>query len=747
MATKYNNKTYWAAEPESEDAVQKAVDRIKAYRERLIESSTASRVRRSWRAYIGLGPNGDADSSQLTAGGEVGERLMLNVNQYATIANQIVTLTTSSKPSVKAIASNTDFTSIGAATFAEGLNDYYDRELNIADREIETIRNAVLMGEAWLVQDWDQSEGAAVMIDEQGRPINTGNVKIHALTLFDVARDLNVNKIDDCKWILWRHREGKYDLAAKYPNIADQILDAESDNDQDMRDASYDYFKFDELYSKNLDCDDDTIYVWELRHLPTPALPKGRLIRFINSQVVLFDTFEKVAAHVEMTEQVATDGTVVPVEVQVPEQIFDHGYPYEDQLFAFSAAAERVPGTSFGHTAFFDLLSLQEGINLGASIQGSAINAGGLQNIYVKRGANITANKMVGALNIVEYDGEDGVPVAKDNVSINPAVPNFQSYLLDSMRQRVAINEVVVGDPSAGMPAQAMALLRAQAVESNSGLQTAYEKLIQRSRTGILKLLQMFADHEIVAKIAGKSNSWAVKEFTKKDLAGFDAFVVEPVSPTTKTLAGKLSIAQPLLDAGKITDQQYMQLLSTGRMEPVVKFESDNQARIEREKELLMQGIGLPPFQTNPDGSVVIDPESGLPQFEVSTGTYVRPVITDTFWSEIPEYASVLAMPETRSNAKVVTAVTELIKYCIALWKIQPPAITMTLKGVPAPMNPVGPPPAEPVGSTGVPAPENSPGTPGPVPPGSPEVNMPKPPELKNADERLTAINSVQNEE
>lgn len=740
MAKNSNNKTYWAAEPKSEDAVSGAVSRIKQYREKMRVSGLAERMKKSWTSFIGYGPNGDTDSSVITTRGETGEQLNLNVNQYASMANQSVTLTTSNKPAVKAIASNSDYASISQALFAEALNDYYDRELAVSDREYETVLNMVLMGEGWILQDWDASAGEPYMVDEQGKTINSGDVVLHALTPFDVARDLAVQNMELLKWVIWRQRVNKYDLAAKFPQKKEEILSADDRGNIDMADAAYDYFSFDRAYTQSDDCRDN-VWVYELRHLPTPALPKGRLIRFIDDKTVLFDTIEVVPEHTEQQQNSETGETI---DVFVKEQVVDHGYPYEDKLFAFSAAAERVPGTSYGHTAFFDLLSLQEGVNLSASIMASAINSGGLQNLYVPRGANITAAKMTGALNLIEYDG-DKIPQAKENVAINAAIPAFATQMVEWMRQRVGQNEVVGGNPSSGMPAQAMALLRAQAVEFQSRLQSAYERLIQRSRTGIIQLLQMYAEQDRVAMIAGKSNGWALKEFKKDDIAGFVRFVVEPVNPALKTLAGKVGFAQPLMENGTISPQEYLQLFSTGRLEPINKFEADNQARIERAKELLMQGIGLPPFVQNPDGTVLIDP-TGLPLLQEGTGdTYVRPLITDTFWTDIPQYLAVVAPPEVRSNTKVLTATLNLVDYCQELWKRQPPAITMVMKGIPyappAPPMGVGGPagPVPPMDSTG------APGTPAPLPPGAEEINLPKSPELKTDDPALAEINAEQN--
>jgi hypothetical protein len=235
-------------------------------------------------------------------------------------------------------------------------------------------------------------------------------------------------------------------------------------------------------------------------------------------------------------------------------------------------------------------------------------------------------------------------------------------------------------------------LLRAQAVEFHSRLQAAYERLVQRTRTGILKLLQKYAKTERVALVSGKANNWALKHFMSDDLKGVDRFVVEPINPAMKTLAGKVSVAQPLLENGAIGLQEYLQLMSTGRLEPILRFSADNQARIQREKEMLMQGVGLPPVQMGPMGPVL--DQSGLPMFQDDGKPHLRPLISDTHWVDIPEYLGVLAMPEVRDNPEVVQAVTEVVDFKMRLWRQMDPGLIMLLKGMmPPPMQPPGAPP------------------------------------------------------
>ena len=739
-----NSKKYrdYFASPEndSECATAGVLERIKDYRNALRYTGLYSKIVRSWNAYFGNGPNGDAAGSAIQTAGVQGETLRMTINRYGALANQTVTLATSSKPTVKAIAANNDYKSMAQAKFAESLNDYYDRELAISDVEKETARNMVLFGEGWEIEEWDQSIGEPFMRDENGKVLTTGDVRVFACTPFDVARDAKAQSTDTLNWVAFRRKVSRYDLAAQFPDKKDDILAFRyGDQDGEAKTLLAPW----EIMEKDLfDDANDIVYMWEFRHKKTPALPNGRLIRFLSAKVVLFDTVEEIPAHMEEVPEVvnpATGAVVSPASQEwVERALDDHGYPYGSSLFAFSAAPERIAGTSLGHTQFFDLLSMQEGVDMMASITASSISAGGLQNLYVKRGENISAHKLAGGLNVIEYD--DAIPEAKANVAIPKEVSMFSDSLKEDMQSRVSLNSVTAGTPSAGMPAQAMALLRAQAVEFHSGLQEAYERLVQRSRSGIIELLQVFAQTERVAEIAGKSNTWALKEFTSKDIEGFKRFVVEPVNPAVKTLAGKVSFAQPLLSGGVITPQQYLQIFDTGRLDSILDPAANTEARVEREKELLMDGIGLPPFKKDPaTGQTLVD-EMGMPMFteESATGTYVRPLIFDDLAASIKAYQSVLNTPSSRSNPKVVSAVLAVIQYCMMLYKNQPPTFTALNRSsayIPGPSDQSAPAQVPQPTVPNAPAPNIQPAVPQAV---EPEIRPAQPPQLKNADKGLS---------
>jgi hypothetical protein len=246
-----------------------------------------------------------------------------------------------------------------------------------------------------------------------------------------------------------------------------------------------------------------------------------------------------------------------------------------------------------------------------------------------------------------------------------------------------------------------MAFLQAQAIQFHSGLQKGFQRLREQVRTANIELLKRYANSKRVALIAGKATGYMRREFTADDLRDIDRVTVEAINPALRTMAGKKAVADELLQRGMLqTPNQYILLLTTGKLEPLFEGEEANLMRIRRNKELLQAGIGLPPVATGPDGMPLVDPATGLAQFADDGAQHVRPLKTDTHWLDIPEYLAVLAMPDARERPEVVQAVTGVVEYQLALWRSMDPALVAVLKGQPAPALAAPPPPPAPPGPT-----------------------------------------------
>jgi len=633
---------YWAAQQNVDDVAAEVWKKIDGYFTAMKASGRMAKAIRAINTYYGRGPSGGQDTAYLSPGGD-GELVNMNTNHFAGLLTQAEVLTTSERPAFKAIAVSTGYGDKAQAQVAEGILEHYDRTLSLHQIDRKVAKWSLLCGEAYGSWSWDSSLGDSIGDPETGEVVSDGDAVASAHTIFDVAFDSTVGDFDKTPWVCIRSRASKWDLAEIFPEKRTEIHAVTSDK-------SATEHSFDSLDPSGQDrSKEDFVDVWEFRHRSTPALQGGRLIRLISPKCVLYDSHTSV------------DGEAKP-----------GAYPYGKSLMVRRMTPEQVIGQSAGHTAFFDLLAQQEGIDLVATIMASTVNTSGASNLYVQRGANIQIDSLAGGFNLIQGDVVDA-PKPVLSASVSKEALEFAQMCVQWMRQRTAINDVVMGEPTKGMPAQAMALLHAQALQFHSGTAESYQHFTEGMRTDLIDLLKMFANTQRVALVAGAAGKWQLAEYSKKDLAGVSRVYVEQVPAAAKSYAGKVSMAKDLLDMGMIREPQtYIDLISTGQIKPMYEAEEANLMRIQAEMDLLRKGIGLCPVDAM--GNFVDDGQE-----------HVRPLITDTHWLDIPQYTGVINTPDARSDPKVVKAVSEVIQYKLKLWRQMDPALIVIMKGVAPP--------------------------------------------------------------
>lgn len=637
--------SYWATKQDVKTVVNEVWQRIDEYFQFLSRSGAASRANRAWSTYYGRSPDGNKDTSRLSPAGD-GELVSMNTNHFAGLLTQAMVLTTSERPAFKAIAVSTGYGDKAQSQVAEGILEHYDRNLSLHKIDRAVCFRALLTGEGYSSWSWNPSLGDTIADPDTGEAVSEGDAEVSVHSLFDIAYDYSCGDFDAAPWVCIRKKVSKWDLGAVYQNMASEIYSGTADI-SDKRFAGFEWVNTERPKS-------DMVDVWEFRHKPTPAIPSGRLIRFVSPKCILQDT------HTD------TEGNPQPGQ-----------YPYANRLMVRRMAPEEVIGRTGGHTAFFDLLAQQEGIDLVSTIMATTVSTSGGSNLYVQRGANVKVNDMAGGFRIIEGNA-NMAPVAIETANVPKETLDFAQMCVQWMRQRTAINDVVMGEPTKGMPAQAMALLHAQALQFHSGAQESYQRYMEGSRTDLIDLLKAFANTKRTALVAGAANKWQLKEFSKTDIEGINRVYVEQVPAASKSYAGKVAMAEDLLDMGMVQNpQQYIDLIATGQIKPMFEAEEANLMRIQAEMDLLRQGIGLCPVDAN--GNFVDD---GKP--------HIRPTIFDTHWLDIPQFASVINTPDARTNYAVVKAVSEVILYKLKLWRQMDPALIVAMKGTPAPplMNP-----------------------------------------------------------
>jgi len=569
------NKTdqYWASVP-AKDIANQILDKEDKYFKYLQQSGRLDLYRRSWTYYYRPRLTG----AQLNPVGQQGELTAMAINEYRNLLMHLETMTLSQRVNFEPRAVNSDTKSQSQVILAAGLLDYYMRIKKLERFLKQAVKDGLMYAEAFLRGEWDPNGGDTYGKTATGAIAYQGDIKYSNYTPMTCVRDFTRPYYSKDDWVILRDFVNKFELAAKFPDLSDKILDDSLDPLKVTQSSILPVFNIQ---------DSDQVILRTLLHPPTPAMPKGRFTTCLGNGTVL------------------QDGPI----------------PYE-QTHVYRLAPDEESGTIFGYTVAFDLLPVQEALDILFSTAITNQSAFGVQNVLMPKGHDISTSQLAGGLNVIEYDPKVGKPEALNLTSTPPELFNFMETLRGVAQMLAGVDSVTRGDPEASLKSgTALALVAAQSIQFSMSLQQSFAQLVEDAGSGTIELLQTFAAVPRVAEIAGKSNRPLMKEFSGKDLDAIHRVSVDMGNPMTRTTAGKVNLAEALLGQGMIENpDQYIQVITTGRLEPVIEGKQANLLLIKGENEQLAEG---------------------KPQ---------RALITDYHAKHILEHSTVLANPEIRMD-------------------------------------------------------------------------------------------------
>jgi hypothetical protein len=238
-------------------------------------------------------------------------------------------------------------------------------------------------------------------------------------------------------------------------------------------------------------------------------------------------------------------------------------------------------------------MPLQEAVNQLYSTIMSNQTAFGVQNIFVKSGANVNITNLAGGLNVIEGLEK---PEVLNLLATAQETFTFLQMLEGKMETISGVSSVTRGSPD---PAQnlrsgnALALVQSMAIQFISGLQNQYVQLIEDLGTGLIEILKDYASAPRVASIIGKGNKAYLKEFKSTDLSEINRIIVDVGNPLARTTAGRVQIAEQLMQMKpyEFSIEQYIQVINTGRIEVMTDDSVDQENLIQQENERLLQAI------------------------------------------------------------------------------------------------------------------------------------------------------------
>jgi hypothetical protein len=537
----------------SEELVDRLLTKYNRFNKYIVDNGLISRWRRSYEAYYGNYYNGS--SSGLGTGGEQGEFQLINVNHLRNIVKHSMTLATQNRLVFDTVASNSDISSRNATVVANAVLDQYFYQMRYEKQTRACFEIERIFGTGFLWTYWDRNR-KFVGVDGEGKPVYAGKPRFKAKAPMDVLVESFKDDWDDQNFVVVRDLVNKWDLIKLYPDLAEKI-------------EALPRVKTLQYFMPYYETDEDTVWIYYAYHKSTPALIHGRETIFCDAGLLLED---------HDNPYIGDDG-----EARLPVQCMRADVQY---------------GGAFGHSMIQDLLGCQQALNILDSTILSNQSAFAGQNIAAPRMAGVNTTKLSGGLKLVEYDVVDGAPNGGQPMAMQLcATPNEvfrqREDYVTQMQLISGINSALRGAPSQTLVSgTAIALVASQANTYNSNVEHAYTALCEEAASFLLFLMKKFMRSEEILTIAGKANTYAVQTFTGEDLKLIDRVRIHAGNPLAKNLAGKLEIANNLLQAQMLkTPADYMEVIQTGTLTPILESATAQEAFIRMENEALSDGM------------------------------------------------------------------------------------------------------------------------------------------------------------
>lgn len=601
-------KVYWAKK-KGKDYLKSLNKKIETFYEYLHDSQQYDLYSRCVRAFMGgdLSNNtGWFQSSRIAVKATKSRKLsMLKTNQFRSLVKHIIQVVSSERPAFTCRAANTDAKSQAGAVVGNGIIDYYMREVGVEKHLEHALDKAVMSGEGWVHSEWNPDLGEVVEYDEKQNPIYEGQIQFSTHMVDDIIRD-PYKWDDNFDWLIVRQRIDRFVVASRYPKYEKEILafnDTSVDDNKRLADVR-------PIDNRDRSKENEDIFLYTMYHKKNEILPNGKMTVFIQTQIL--DTLD---------------------------------LPYEE-IPLFALRPDKIINTGFGYSPAFDLIAPQQMLD----IINSTIATNQAQKIsnplWTQSGVEV---ENVNGLRFVK------APVKPEPIDLSPTsqeIIQFKGELQQDMQLLSAISSSMRGNPQASLKSgAALALVTNQSLQYHSLLEASFNKLRAKVATSIIQYLKAFSHSKRVAHIVGEDKQTFVKEFTKDDLRDVQRVVVEDTNPLSKTIAGRLQIADTLLERGLIkTPEKYHMILETGNISQLTTGETTEVISIKAENEALRRGETIPT------------------------------IITDNHSLHVREHKNLLSDPASRNDPELVQRVTAHINEHIEQAMSMPPQLAQFLR-------------------------------------------------------------------
>jgi hypothetical protein len=575
--TERDPRRYWAAEPA--DAFAGFLEtKIREFYDHIASTEVLEHWRELYRAYHGEDPAGSPRTSRrVTSGGEAGEVPELCQNEFRSVIRQQLVMATGARPAITAESLTPDFRSLMARKMAEAIikNALARGTLEAVMRGSTEV--SLFLGEAGTYQWWDPDAGKPLLDAHDGKPVIETVPLDDAMpdemaigyrdaapaprTLSRIVRQGDIRELtilpdriirdpkakhwpEDAKWVAVVRPMNRWDLAARYPKHADHVLRASG--------KAGEWHTI--LDSPEDELGDDEVWGVDFYHLPSSALPKGRASLYVQGRIIA-DTLDAGAE-----------------------------FPY-DRLPLHIIRPARKHGSAFGYSKGSDILGPSEALNSAAITALANHDALGFQKVWIRKGSGLGVRDIAG----VKVLESTEAPVPLKLMETNEASFQLADYWKTVIERLSGMNAVARGEPQPSLKSgTALLFVHAQAQTANSDTDLAFTTHCSEVFSARIEIMRRFCKEPRLIEIAGANKATFVRSFKGDDLSSIDRITVDFGSPVLRNHAGRMELGEKLFAAQAITRDQYMDLIATGRWEPVSVRPEMHAALIASENEMIM---------------------------------------------------------------------------------------------------------------------------------------------------------------
>jgi len=522
-------------------------------------------------------------------------------NQIMTGAHSLLAKLTKTKPQMWATPASGSDQDVKAAQMAERLLEYWWYDFNLDELLEEALLWSIIAGQGYWKINWDPHAGKqqTFTLRPDGTPITDGpekdafkaqlqkaqidpsqfekvvylgDIKVEAMSPFDVYLDPAAKTFADCKYAICTHNLDPDEIKTRWG------VDVKPDSTTAAPDAQLPFSNAEDSAESTV----KPVYIGYF--LPTAALPQGRYVAWIES----------------------------------PNQILQDGpwpYPFTSlPLIKFSGI--RIPGAVYDSSDVEHSIPLQKELNRTISQIVQYKNLTIKPRIWSPVGAMTTRlTSEAGAL--YEYN-----PIAGQRPEVEklPALPPYVFEHLQDISARLRdvfnLTEVTEGQLPPNLEAGvAIDLLQEMATDRLAPRIKLLERALADAGEQMLKLAQQYYIEPRLLQIKGSGGSVQVKRFKGADVEGVSVRV-DVGSGLPRTRAARQARIERLVELGVIPPEQAFKHIELADMQTFAKMWAVHEEKANREHDMLDEGQPLNPTALKAAIDAVmtgVNPETGQP--------------------------------------------------------------------------------------------------------------------------------------